>query len=152
MNAELPVRAYAASDFSALVKLWSDCGLLRPWNDPHTDIERSLDNPSSEILVADHPRGEGIGASVMLGSDGHRGWLYYVAVAPELRRRGYGQEIVRAAERWLADRGVAKVMLMLRPDNKGVIEFYRAADYEIEERVLMAHWLQPEDGSETPPD
>lgn len=132
-----------------MVKLWSDCGLLRPWNDPRKDIERCLANPSSDILVADHPEGPGLAASVMLGSDGHRGWLYYIAVARELRRHGCGQRMVRAAEDWLAARGVAKVMLMLRPDNKAVIDFYRSADYEIEERVLMAHWLRPRAG-ETP--
>ena len=145
-NARLSIRAYQARDFTHLLDLWSDCGLLRPWNEPRTDIDRCVANPSSEILLADHPAREGIGASVMLGSDGHRGWLYYLAVAPGLRGRGYGQQLVRAAERWLAERGVGKVMLMLRPDNP-LIGFYRSVDYEIEDRVLMAHWLQPKEGA-----
>jgi ribosomal protein S18 acetylase RimI-like enzyme len=141
MNEDLSLRAYRADDFTAVVGLWSDCGLLRPWNDPQQDIDRCLANPSSTILVGAHPRREGLGASVMLGSDGHRGWLYYLAVAPDLRRQGFGRRAVRAAENWLAERGVGKVMLMLRPDNEAVIDFYRSLDYKIEERVLMAHWL-----------
>ncbi len=151
MAIELSVRPYADGDYQALVALWSGCGLLRPWNDPRLDIERCLSTPSSEILVADHPAREGLAASVMLGSDGHRGWLYYLAVAPDLRRSGHGREIVRAAERWLEKHGVGKVMLMLRPDNEAIMGFYRAAGYEIEERVLMAHWLQPK-AEEVPPD
>jgi len=141
MQEKLSLRVYGAEDFAALVQLWSDCDLLRPWNEPRKDIDRCLANPSSAILVSEHPEREGLGASVMLGSDGHRGWLYYLAVAPDLQRTGCGQQTVRAAENWLAERGVGKVMLMLRPDNKGIIDFYRSVDYEIEERVLMAHWL-----------
>ena len=141
MNGELSLRVYGADDFSALVRLWSDCGLLRPWNEPQLDIDRCLANPSSTILIAEHPGREALGASVMLGSDGHRGWLYYLAVAPDLQRQGLGQQVVRAAENWLAERGVGKVMLMLRPDNRAVIDFYRSLDYETEERVLMARWL-----------
>lgn len=141
MTRELALRDYAASDFTPLVELWSSCGLLRDWNDPQQDIDRCLANPSSAILVSDHPAGGALGASVMLGSDGHRGWLYYLAVAPDLQRRGYGQQVVHAAERWLAARGVGKTMLMLRPDNSATIDFYRSLDYEIEDRVLMARWL-----------
>lgn len=141
MKEELSLREYGAEDFAAVVRLWSDCGLVRPWNDPRQDIDRCLANPSSAILVSEHPERDGLAASVMLGSDGHRGWLYYLAVAPDLQRRGFGRQAVRAAESWLARRGVGKVMLMLRPDNDAVIDFYRSLDYEIEERVLMAHWL-----------
>ncbi|MDH3712281.1 MAG: GNAT family acetyltransferase [Gammaproteobacteria bacterium] len=141
MTEDLSVREYGANDFAALATLWSDCDLLRPWNDPQKDIDRCLENPSSTILVREHPERKGLGASVMLGSDGHRGWLYYLAVAPDLQRHGVGQQVVRAAENWLAERGVGKVMLMLRPDNHAVVDFYRSLDYEIEDRVLMAHWL-----------
>jgi ribosomal protein S18 acetylase RimI-like enzyme len=141
MKEELSLREYGAEDFTAVVRLWSDCGLVRPWNDPRQDIDRCLANPSSTILVSGHPERDGLSASVMLGSDGHRGWLYYLAVAPDLQRRGFGRQAVQAAESWLAQRGVGKVMLMLRPGNAAIIDFYRSLDYEIEERVLMAHWL-----------
>jgi len=141
MRQQLAIRAYCAEDFPALVELWSDCDLLRAWNDPQSDIDRCLANPSSALFVGDHPERDGLGASVMLGSDGHRGWLYYLAVAPDLQHHGYGRQLVRAAEDWLAGHGVGKVMLMLRPDNQSVIDFYRSVDYEVEERVLMARRL-----------
>ncbi len=82
----------------------------------------------------------------MLGSDGHRGWLYYLAVDPGLRRRGLGRALVRRAEAWLGETGVGKVMLMLRPENDQVAAFYASLGYAVEERVLMAHWL----GGEAP--
>lgn len=141
MKAPLTIRDYQADDFDALIELWSACDLLRPWNEPQSDIDRCLANPFSTLLVGEYPRRAGLAASVMLGSDGHRGWLYYLAVAPDLQRQGCGRQLVRAAEDWLAARGVAKVMLMLRPDNRAVLDFYRAVNYEVEERVLMAHWL-----------
>ncbi len=141
MTQPLALRAYHADDFDPLIALWTECDLLRPWNEPQSDIARCLANPSSTLLVGEHPRRQGLAASVMLGSDGHRGWLYYLAVAPDLQRLGHGRQLVRAAEAWLAERGVGKVMLMLRPDNETVLDFYRAVSYEVEDRVVMAHWL-----------
>ena len=141
MTQQLTLRTYRADDFPSLLELWSDCDLLRPWNEPQRDIDRCMANPSGTLLVGERGERGGLIASVMVGSDGHRGWLYYLAVAPAEQRRGYGRQLVRAAEDWLAERGVGKVMLMLRPGNRAVIDFYRSVDYEIEERVLMAHWL-----------
>jgi ribosomal protein S18 acetylase RimI-like enzyme len=81
-------------------------------------------------------------ATAMVGHDGHRGWIYYVAVAPEHQEKGAGREIMAYAERWLAQRGVPKAMLMIRETNNKVMGFYERLGYAVEERVVMARWLK----------
>ena len=135
------IRPYRAVDCEALVQLWKSCELVRPWNDPRADIERCLDTASSTLLTGHSPDDDRLIASVMLGSEGHRGWLYYLAVHPQHRGRGHARALVAAAERWLAEHGVGKVMLMLRPENTAVRSVYERLGYSVEERILMAHWL-----------
>ena len=77
----------------------------------------------------------------MVGHDGHRGWVYYVAVDPEQQRQDFGRAIMAAAEDWLRQQGVTKAMLMVRPDNTGVKAFYDRLGYETQERVIYAKWL-----------
>ncbi len=101
-----------------LAALWVRCGLTRPWNDPRADIAFARKSANTAILVA--KRDGALCASVMAGHDGHRGWLYYVAVDPDQQRTGLGRRMTQAAEDWLRQRGVAKVMLMVRPDNEAV--------------------------------
>ena len=133
------IRPIRDADVAAVVDLWRECGLVRPWNDPHRDIECARAGTSSEILVAETGDGGiGIAGSVMAGFDGHRAWVYYVAVAPEHRSHGLGGTLMRHAERWLAGLGASKVMLMIRPENEGVRRFYDGLGYEVEERVIMS--------------
>ena len=77
----------------------------------------------------------------MAGDDGHRGWLYYLAVAPDLQRMGLGRRMVAAAEDWLKARGIPKIMLMIRTRNTKVRGFYEALGYAEQDRVLMVRWL-----------
>lgn len=135
----LNIREFRAGDRDAVIALWQACGLTRPWNDPATDIAFCVSRPESTILV-----GEVDGrvvASVMTGHDGHRGWLYYLAVEPGLQKNGHGRAMVNAAEEWLKRRGVPKVMLMVRPENNQVRAFYDALGYEEEPRVIFAKRL-----------
>ena len=117
----------AASDTEALVALWNDCGLLRPWNDPRADVERALAGDHSTVL-AGHDGGALV-ASAMVGEDGHRGWVYYVATRPDRRGEGLGAAIMEAAEAWLAARGVLKLNLMIRNENEAVRRFYEGQGY-----------------------
>lgn len=80
-------------------------------------------------------------ASVLVGHDGHRGGVYYVAVDPDGRHEGYGREIMAAAEGWLRARGIAKLQLLVRKDNAQVHAFYQALGYSIQERATFAKWL-----------
>lgn len=108
------------------VALWHDAGLTRPWNDPVADLSRALDGPSSTVLaVVD----DGLVGTAMVGHDGHRGWVYYLAVTPSARRSGVGRALMSACERWLADRGVPKIQLMVRSDNQAALGFYERLGY-----------------------
>ena len=133
------IRPFRPEDEAAVVVLWRSCDLLRPWNDPHKDIALCRDSGHGELLVGEADRE--LVASVMVGHDGHRGWLYYLAVAPESRRQGFGRELVEAAERWLTDRDVPKAELMIRRENTAATEFYRRIGYRQESRTVMGRRL-----------
>ena len=139
MQPSLSIREYRPADRDGVIALWEACGLTRPWNDPATDIAFCVSKPESTILVGEID-GKPV-ASVMTGHDGHRGWLYYLAVEPGLHKSGHGRAMVAAAENWLKARGVPKVMLMVRPENTTVRAFYDALGYEEEERVIYAKRL-----------
>src|SRR6202158_1675403 len=118
LTAPLPALSIAAikdADLAAVIALWQRCGLTRPWNNPAADIALARKGPSAAVLVGRD--GGGIVASVLVGHDGHRGWVYYVAVDPDCRHKGYGRVIMDAAEDWLRARGIEKLPLLGRPDN-----------------------------------
>ena len=91
------------TDVDAVVALWRDCELTRPWNDPVRDFQDAVMGETSTVLVA-RDRDAVVGA-VMAGYDGHRGWLYYLGVAPGVQGSGHGRALVVAAEAWLAAAG-----------------------------------------------
>ncbi len=142
----LDIMPVADGDIDALIALWTRCDLVRPWNDPESDIALARQYMNSEILIG--RQGDKIVASVQVGHDGHRGWLYYLAVEPVLHKSGYGRIMIGAAEEWLRDRGIPKVQLMVRADNTGVRSFYEKIGYAMAERVNYARWL---DGREPTP-
>jgi ribosomal protein S18 acetylase RimI-like enzyme len=131
----LKIASIADGDVDDVVDLWELCGLTRPWNDPRTDIALARRGPGSELLVGRN--GDGIVASVMVGADGHRGWIYYVAVRPDCRGRGYGRLMMRAAERWAQSAGVPKIQLMVRGSNAQAVGFYRTLGYLQEDTLVL---------------
>lgn len=132
----MDIRAATRADVTALVALWERCGLLRPWNDPRADIERALGFAGSTVLVG--MAGDALAASVMVGEDGHRGWIYYLAVEPEERNAGHGRAMLLAAEGWLRERGVPKLNLMVRTENEAVEAFYASLGYERSQVIVLA--------------
>ena len=139
----LSISTITDSDVAAVIVLWQRCGLTRPWNDPGGDIAFARRGENATILVGrqDGEREDKLIATAMVGHDGHRGWVYYVAVDPDAQGKDYGRAIMAAAEDWLRARDVTKVMLMVRPDNKKVQAFYDKLGYETQERVIYARWL-----------
>jgi ribosomal protein S18 acetylase RimI-like enzyme len=128
-----------ASDSAAVVALWHACGLTRPWNDPEADFALAQGGGASTVLVA---REEGIEGSVMVGFDGHRGWVYYLAVAPDQRRTGLGRALMAAAEDWLRTRGAPKLQLMVREDNSAALDFYESLGLERQKVVTLGRFLK----------
>jgi len=126
------------ADRAEVVALWHACGLTRPWNDPERDFDLACNGPSSAILLACD--GAALAGSAMVGFDGHRGWVYYLAVDPARRGEGLGRAIMRAAEDWLAAQDISRVRLMVRTGNPAE-EFYRRIGYETQEVSTLGRTL-----------
>ncbi len=135
----LNIRAFRAGDAAAVISLWDACGLTRPWNDPQKDIERKLRIDPDWFLVGTID-GEVI-ASLMVGYDGHRGWVYYFAVKPDLQRGGIGRQMMMRAESMLLERGCPKINLQVRSTNEQVLEFYRRLGYAVDDVVSLGKRL-----------
>ncbi|MFB7893448.1 GNAT family acetyltransferase [Microbacterium sp. NPDC056044] len=124
----IAIRAFELPDTEAVVSLWQQTGLTRPWNNPYQDISRKLSVQPELFLVA--VDGRTIVGTVMAGYDGHRGWLYYLASAPDRRGEGIARKLVSHAEELLTDMGCPKVQLMVRPENGIAQGFYDSLGYE----------------------
>ncbi|MEH6702366.1 GNAT family acetyltransferase [Parasphingorhabdus sp.] len=130
------------ADMDEVIALWKACELTRPWNDPAADYRLAVANETSAILLA-HSEGDLV-ASVLTGFDGHRGWVYYLAVTPGSQKQGLGRKMMAAAEQWLRDRNAPKIQLMVRDDNEAAIGFYTALGYELQPVVTIGKRLDPE--------
>ncbi|UOM33540.1 GNAT family acetyltransferase [Acuticoccus sp. I52.16.1] len=141
----LRIEPLAAADLDTgeavaqIVALWDACRLTRLWNDPVADLRLAVEGAASAVLVG--RVGERLVATVMVGHDGHRGAVYYVAVAPEAQRDGTGRAMMAAAEAWLKARGVPKLNLMVRRENRAVAGFYAALGYAEEDVVVLSKRL-----------
>jgi ribosomal protein S18 acetylase RimI-like enzyme len=134
------IRDAVLKDEANVVDLWRSCNLVASYNDPAADFRLAMAGCNSTLLLAEE--GGRISGSVMVGHDGHRGWLYYVASSPGHRQQGTGRKIVEAGEQWLRDRNISKVQLMIRPTNATVVPFYERLGYENAPRILMSKWLK----------
>jgi ribosomal protein S18 acetylase RimI-like enzyme len=139
----MEIRCFQPEDEPSVIVLWQQCDLIRPWNDPHRDICRKL-KVNAEWFLVGLVDGQ-VAATVMAGYEGHRGWLNYLAVAPEFQRRGLASEIVAEAERLLRKAGCPKINLQIRSSNKAVIEFYRRLGYSVDDVVSMGKRLEHDD-------
>jgi ribosomal protein S18 acetylase RimI-like enzyme len=127
-------------DEASVVSLWDEAGLTRPWNDASADFHRAVAGATSAVLGLKED-GALIG-TVMVGSDGHRGWVYYLAVREARREQGIGRSLMAAAEEWLRQRGAVKIQLMVRSENAQVIAFYEDAGYERNDVQVLSRWIR----------
>lgn len=114
--------------YDAAIALWHETGLTRPWNDPAADLHRALEGSNSTVLasVDDH---ENLVGTAMVGHDGHRGWVYYLAVAPALQGSGLGRQLMAECEAWIGAQQIPKIQLMVRSGNAAAIGFYQKLGY-----------------------
>ena len=129
-----------------MVALWQACGLVRPWNDPHKDIARKLTVQPELFLVGTvlEEGAEQLVATAMVGYDGHRGWVNYLAVTPGRQRLSMGRHLMAEAEALLLARGCPKINLQIRTTNAGVIAFYKKLGYAQDEAVSLGKRLIPD--------
>jgi ribosomal protein S18 acetylase RimI-like enzyme len=136
------IRTFQETDTDAVIALWQACDLVRPWNDPHKDIQRKLEVGRELFLVGEV---EGVlMASAMGGYEGHRGWVNYLAVHPEQRQKGYGRALMQTLEAKLLALGCPKLNLQVRESNTAVIQFYEAIGYSNDQVVSFGKRLIPD--------
>ena len=124
--------------YDAAVTLWRDSGLARAWNDPADDLRRAMagGGDTSTVLAGLGDDGALL-ATAMVGHDGHRGWVYYLAVDEAARGRGLGRLMMTACEQWVRSRGIPKIQLMVRTTNEAVLGFYQRLGYTDAEVVVL---------------
>lgn len=139
-HSRVVIRAYKESDRSQAVQLWIITGLYHPDNDPYKDIDRKIaDSPELFFVAIDNNKVIG---TVMVGYEGHRGWINYLCVLPQYQRRNIGRELMKHAEKALIGLGCAKINLQIRKDNIEVISFYKSIGYVVEDVISMEMRLE----------
>lgn len=140
VDPSVAIRPYEPPDEMPVVQLWTDCGLVVPWNDPRRDIQRKL-AVQPELFLVGCLDGRVI-ATVMAGYDGHRGWINYLAVHPNHQGRGIGRRMMDEAEIRLRAKSCPKINLQVRTTNAGVIAFYKKLGYQPDEVVSLGKRLE----------
>lgn len=139
------IRPFEDADEDAVAALWREVFPDDPpWNDPALVMAKKRDVQPDLFLVA--TENGALAGTAMGGYDGHRGWIYAVAVRPDLRRRGLGARLMARLESALSDRGCPKVNLQVRAGNEGVVAFYERLGYRVEQRVSLGKLLWREHG------
>jgi ribosomal protein S18 acetylase RimI-like enzyme len=137
------IRIFQAGDEKAVIRLWNECGLVVPLNDPGKDIRRKLKRQADLFLVADD--GEGVVGTVMGGYEGHRGWINYLAVEPGRQGLGIGRLLMAEIEKRLKRTGCPKINLQIRKGNQGVRKFYEKIGYVQDEVICYGKRLVRDD-------
>ena len=136
------IRPYQAADEAGVLALWQECGLTRPWNNPYKDIQRKLRVNPEWFLIGEHD-GQVV-ASAMFGYEGHRGWVNYLAVAPQHRKRGWARALMAHGESLLLAVGCAKINLQVRQGNDDALAFYQAIGYGVDASISLGKRLIPD--------
>ncbi len=129
-------RTAMLDDIPAITALWQETGLYRPYNPPAWDISFAISSDNATLLVWEDVNGVIIG-TVMMGHDGHRGWIYYLAAAKSHQKSGLGRRLMRQGENWLREHGVWRMQLMVRSENSKVQDFYKHLGYRALDVTVM---------------
>ena len=136
----LVIRPYETPDEKQVIELWRRCHLIVPQNDPHKDIALKRQVQPNLFLIG--LLEDEIVATAMAGYEGHRGWINYLAVSPDFRRRGFGRRMMAEAKTRLSALGCPKINVQIRASNKSVMAFYESLDFSTDEVVSMGKRLR----------
>jgi ribosomal protein S18 acetylase RimI-like enzyme len=139
-DCEPTIRPFGPNDAVAVIALWRACGLVRPWNDPAKDIARKVRVNPEWFLVAE--RKSRIVGTVMVGYEGHRGWINYLAVEPALQRAGVGRALMAEAEKILRAAGCPKINLQVRRSNAAAAAFYAQLGFTEDDVMSLGKRLE----------
>jgi len=138
----MEIRVFVEADTDAVVDLWQLADLTHPNNDPFLDIKRKLnDSPWGFLIAMD---GRTIIGSIMVGYDGHRGWINYLACHPNHRRRGVVKSLMYEAKNLLLERGCPKINLQIRSGNESAVKFYESIGYSDDNVISFGLRLIPD--------
>jgi ribosomal protein S18 acetylase RimI-like enzyme len=141
--APIPIRPYTLQDEADVIALWQACDLVRPWNNPQRDIARKLSTQPELFLVA--VQDQTLVGTAMVGYDGHRGWVNYLAVQPLKQGLSIGRSLMQEAERLLKERGCPKLNLQVRTTNTKILGFYARLGYVQDDVVSLGKRLIPDE-------
>jgi ribosomal protein S18 acetylase RimI-like enzyme len=142
MTADIPefkIRLFQNSDRPDVIDLWHRCNLVVPQNDPQQDIDLKLKTQPDLFFVG--TVSNKMVATVMAGYDGHRGWIYYLAVDPDYQRKQIGRRMMAKAESALQKRGCPKINLQVRTSNQAVISFYKRLGFSNDDVIGLGKRL-----------
>ena len=137
---QLIIRSFQISNEPDVIDLWHRCNLVVPQNDPKKDIAMKLRMQPELFFVG--VISNRIVSTVMSGYDGHRGWLYYLAVDPNFQKKGIGRRMTEKAEMKLRKLGCHKINLQIRNSNKSVIAFYKHIGFLDDDVIGMGKRLE----------
>ena len=135
----MEIRPFQSDDEEAVVELWTNCGLVVPWNNPHYDVAHKVKVQADMFLVAF--LNERLVATFMTGYDCHPGWIYYLAVHRDHQGRGIGKSMMDEAEDRLRAAGCSKINLQVRSTNTKVIGFYKNIGFKEDDVVSLGKRL-----------
>ena len=138
------IRQFVQTDSPQVIQLWKDCDLTRPWNDPEKDIARKA-SYQPELFLVGEVEGK-VMASAMVGYDGHRVSIFYLAVGPQFQKMGFGTVLMQEAERLLISLGCPKLNIVVRSSNAKVLAFYSTLGYPVDEVVSVGKRLIADTG------
>ena len=134
------IRSYQPADEEVVIRLWHDCGLIAPQNNPHRDIQRKM-RVNPEWFLVGEVQGKLV-ASCMVGYEGHRGWINYLAVHPDHQRSGLARQLMQHAEDLLRAVGCPKINLQVRSTNTAVLAFYERLGFVQDAVVSLGKRLE----------
>jgi ribosomal protein S18 acetylase RimI-like enzyme len=135
----MEIRPFSIENEQAVIAIWQKCDLVRPWNNPHLDIQRKLKVNRELFLVG--TLGVKIIATAMGGYEGHRGWVNYLAVDPAFQKKGFGRQLMAEIEKRLLASGCPKINLQVRTDNTSALEFYSRIGYKDDNVISLGKRL-----------
>jgi ribosomal protein S18 acetylase RimI-like enzyme len=139
----LEIRQFVIEDTDAVLEVWNQAGMIMPHRNPRSDIQKKLRHSPESFFVGTLK--SAIVATVMVGYDGHRGWIYTLAVKPDLQRKGIGRQMMEHAESWLRQQGCLRVKLQVDEPRRDVVGFYEKLGYEVQPLISLAKWFRVSD-------
>jgi ribosomal protein S18 acetylase RimI-like enzyme len=134
------IRIYQQTDKEQVIALWKEVfNPKKPHNNPETAINIKVKHNDNLFFVAE--KDNQIIGTILVGFDGHRGWIYSLAVLQKFRSKGIGKSLVEKAVEELKKLGCLKVNLQINGDNATVLDFYKKSGFSIEDRISMGKTL-----------